>query len=122
VEFAATIPAEMKLKGNTSKYIFKKAMEGILPKDILYRPKRGFAVPLSRWFRGQLNGFVRDLLLDSTSRQRGVFDEKYIERLLSLNERGRDLDFHLWTLITFELWCRRFMDRKTREHSWRVSV
>jgi asparagine synthase (glutamine-hydrolysing) len=122
VEFAATIPADLKLRGNTTKYIFKKAMEGILPQDILNRPKRGFAIPLSRWFRGQLNGYVRDLLFSSTSRQRGIFNEKYIERLLAMNERGRDLDFQLWTLITFELWCRRFMDRQTRERSWRVSV
>jgi asparagine synthase (glutamine-hydrolysing) len=121
VEFAATIPAGLKLKGRTTKYIFKKALEGTLPDQILYRPKRGFAVPLSRWFRGRLNTFVRDVLLDSTSRQRGIFNESYIEKLLALNVGGRDLDFHLWTLITFELWCRRFMDRKTREHC-RASV
>jgi len=121
VEFAATIPPELKFRGNTTKYIFKKAMEGILPNDILYRTKRGFAVPLSRWFRGQLNDFVRDLLLDSTSRQRGIFNPAYVERLLELNARGRDLDLQLWSLITFELWCRRFMDRQVQEMR-RVSV
>ncbi len=121
VEFAATIPPELKLRGNTTKYIFKKAMEGILPMETLYRPKRGFAVPLSRWFRGQLSSFSRDLLLDSTSRQRGIFNPKYIERLLTMNENGREMDLQLWSLITFELWCRRFMDRRARERSWRVS-
>lgn len=110
VEFAATIPAELKLHGTTTKYIFKRAMEGILPHEVLYRPKRGFAVPLSRWFRGQLDGFVRDLLLSTTSLQRGIFNKSYIEHLVKLNGRGRDLDLQLWTLITFELWCRRFMD------------
>jgi len=114
VEFAATIPPELKLRGTTTKYIFKKAMEGILPNEILYRPKKGFAIPLSRWFRGQLNGFVRDLLLSPTSRQRGIFNARYIGKLLDMNERGRDLDFQLWTLITFELWCRRFMDTRNR--------
>ena len=110
VEFAATIPAELKLRNGVTKYIFKKAMEGILPDEILYRPKRGFAVPLARWFRGNLNSFVRDLLLSKTSRDRGIISPEYVERVLVLNARGRNMDFHLWTMITFELWCRRFMD------------
>jgi asparagine synthase (glutamine-hydrolysing) len=110
VEFAATIPPELKMKGKTTKYIFKRAMEGLLPGEILYRPKRGFAVPLSRWFRGQLGPFVRDLLLSRTSIERGIFRKSYIERLIEMNDRGRAMDLQLWTLITFELWCRRFID------------
>jgi asparagine synthase (glutamine-hydrolysing) len=110
VEFAATIPPELKLKGKTTKYIFKKALEGTLPHEILYRPKRGFAVPLGRWFRGQLSLYVRDLLLSRKSLERGLFQKSYIERLIETNERGRSLDLQLWTLISFELWCRRFID------------
>jgi asparagine synthase (glutamine-hydrolysing) len=110
VEFAATIPPELKLKGVTTKYIFKKAMEGILPDEILDRPKRGFAIPLARWFRGQLSLYVRDLLLSRKSLGRGLFKKSYIERLIEMNDRGRSLDLQLWTLITFELWCRRFVD------------
>ena len=110
VEFTATIPPELKLRGKTTKYIFKKAMEGILPNQILNRPKRGFAIPLGRWFRGQLSLYVRDLLLSRKSLERGLFRKSYIERLIELNDRGRPLDLQLWTLITFELWCRRFID------------
>jgi asparagine synthase (glutamine-hydrolysing) len=110
VEFAATIPPELKLKGVTSKYIFKKALEGILPNEILYRPKRGFAFPLSQWFRGQLGSFMRDLLLSRRSVERGIFNKAYLERLIDMNDRGRPMDLQLWTLITFELWCRRFID------------
>jgi asparagine synthase (glutamine-hydrolysing) len=110
IEFAATIPPELKLKGVTTKYIFKKAMEGILPDQILYRPKRGFAVPLGRWFRGQLSSFMRDLLLSRRSIERGIFNRAYLERLIDMNDRGRPLDLQLWTLISFELWCRRFID------------
>src|SRR5262245_29480313 len=110
VEFAATIPPELKLKGKTTKYIFKRAMEGVLPREILHRPKRGFAIPLARWFRGQLGSYVRDLLLSPTSLGRGLFRKSYIERLIEMNDRGRSLDLQLWTLITFELWCRRFVD------------
>jgi len=109
-EFAATIPSEMRLKGTTTKHIFKKAMRGILPAEILSRPKRGFAVPLGRWFRGQLRGYVRDLLLSDVCRRRGVLDPSYVGRLLERHERGRELDLHLWTLISFELWCRAFLD------------
>jgi asparagine synthase (glutamine-hydrolysing) len=110
VEFAATIPPELKLRGKTTKYIFKKALEGILPREILDRPKRGFAIPLGRWFRGQLSMYVRDLLLSRKSLDRGLFRKSYIERLIRMNDRGRSLDLQLWTLITFELWCRRFID------------
>jgi len=110
VEFAATIPPELKLKGVTTKYIFKKAMEGILPNEILYRSKRGFGIPLGRWFRGKLSSFMRDLLLSRQCLERGIFRKPYLERLIEMNDRGRPLDLQLWTLITFELWCRRFID------------
>ncbi|MBB3047830.1 asparagine synthase (glutamine-hydrolyzing) [Litorivivens lipolytica] len=110
VEFAATIPPEFRLhKGNT-KHIFKRAMRGILPEDIIDRPKQGFAIPLGEWFRRDLSSFVRDLLLSHTSQSRNIFNADYIERLLSMHGQGRPLDQQLWTLISFELWCRRFLD------------
>jgi asparagine synthase (glutamine-hydrolysing) len=110
VEFAATIPARLRLRGRDSKYIFKKAMRGILPDAIVDRQKHGFAVPLARWFRGELAGFARDVLLSETCRQRGILDTRTVERLFQLHLRGRDLDLQLWTMLSFELWCRRFMD------------
>jgi asparagine synthase (glutamine-hydrolysing) len=82
----------------------------VLPDAILDRPKHGFAVPLGRWFRGRLGPFVRDLLLSDTSRQRRIFNPAYIEHLLAQLDRGRALDLQLWTLISFELWCRTFLD------------
>jgi asparagine synthase (glutamine-hydrolysing) len=110
VEFAATIPPGLKMRGKTTKYIFKRAMEGILPSEIMHRPKRGFAIPLGRWFRGKLGGFVRDLLLSRTSIQRGIFNTGYVEKLIRMHEQGRAMDLQLWTLISFELWCRTFLD------------
>src|SRR3989454_4215868 len=110
VEFAATIPAHMRLRGGTTKYLLKRAMRGILPDAIIDRPKHGFAVPLARWFRGDLSEFARDLLLSDTCRQRGFFNTKYIETLFRQHDRGRDLDLQLWTILSFELWCRRFLD------------
>ncbi len=110
VEFAATVPARFRLRDGTTKYLFKRALRGVLPDAIIDRPKHGFAVPLAHWFRRDLAEFARDLLLSDTCRQRGVFDLRYIDRLLRLNDRGRALDLQLWTVLSFELWCRRFLD------------
>jgi asparagine synthase (glutamine-hydrolysing) len=118
VEFAATIPPELKLRGSHTKYIFKRAMRGILPDCIIDRPKQGFAVPLGRWFRGELGNYVRELLLSPTAQSRNIFDAAYIERLLQLHGRGRSLDLQLWTLISFELWCRTFLDAPAKIHEW----
>jgi asparagine synthase (glutamine-hydrolysing) len=112
VEFAATIPPDLKLRGTETKVLFKRAMRGLVPDEIIDRPKRGFAIPLGRWFRGGLSTFVRDLLLSAKSRSRGIFDPKYIESLLAFHDKGRELDLHIWTLISFELWCRTFLDRQ----------
>ena len=110
VEFAATIPAKFRLNGRDTKYIFKKAMRGILPDSIIDRQKHGFAVPLAHWFRGDLQGFARDVLLSPTCRDRGIFETRSVERLFQLHTRGRDLDLQLWTMLSFELWCQRFLD------------
>jgi asparagine synthase (glutamine-hydrolysing) len=124
VEFAATIPARFRLRGGTTKYLFKQAVRGLLPDDIIDRPKQGFAVPLAHWFRGDLAAFARDLLLDHTCRQRGIFNLRYVERLLALHNGGRNLDLQLWTMLSFELWCRRFLDRSPRveTHERRLAV
>jgi asparagine synthase (glutamine-hydrolysing) len=109
-EFAATIPARLRIKGTTTKYLFKQAMRGVLPDAIIDRQKHGFAVPIAHWFRGELAGFARDVLLSDTCRQRGILDTRFVERLLHLNAQGRDLDLQLWTALSFEMWCRRFLD------------
>lgn len=111
IELAGRIPPELKLAGETTKHVFKRSLEGRVPREILYRPKRGFAVPLGRWFRGRLRPLVEDLLLGPTSRSREIFREESVRRLLELHRRGRPLDLHLWTLLSFELWCRTFLDR-----------
>jgi len=112
VEFAATIPSELNLNGVSGKRIFKKAMRGILPDGVIDRPKRGFAVPLSFWFRGELESFAGDVLLSRRSSERNILNSRYVARLLDLHRRGRPLDLQLWTLISFELWCRTFLDQR----------
>lgn len=109
VEFAATIPPEMNLRGGATKYVFKRAMRGLLPDKIIDRKKQGFALPLNFWFRGKLGPYVRDLLLGESSRRRGFFNIRYVESLIARHERGENLDLQLWTLISFELWAQTFL-------------
>jgi asparagine synthase (glutamine-hydrolysing) len=111
VEFAGTIPAQMNLRNGTTKYILKQAMRGILPDAIIDRRKQGFAVPLGFWFRGKGSELMRNLLLDESSRRRGIFNPRYLERLIQRHESGHDLDLQIWTLMSFELWARLFLDR-----------
>ena len=110
VEFAATIPAELSLRRGATKYILKQAMRGLLPNEIINRPKRGFAIPLGHWFRESTGSNVRDVLLGDRTRRRGFFRMRTIENLLARHEKGRDLDLHIWSLMCFELWSRRFLD------------
>jgi asparagine synthase (glutamine-hydrolysing) len=122
VEFVATIPGEHHLRAGTGKAVFKRAMRGVLPDEIIDRPKRGFGVPLAHWFRGDLSGFIRDVLLDQTCQQRGIFQPEYVRQLIAMNEGGRNLDMQLWTLVSFEMWCRLFLDGSTRRQPARVQA
>ncbi len=114
VELAARIPPGLRLRGEVRKYLFKQAVAADLPEDIIGQKKQGFAVPLGRWFRGRLSSFVRDLLLSETSRRRGILNPAYIESLLHRHQEGAPLDLPLWTLVSLELWCRRFLDASPR--------
>ena len=109
-EYAASLPTALKLRGRTRKYILKRLARRYLPPAIIARKKHGFAVPLAHWFRGDLQGFARDVLLSPTCRDRGIFETRSVERLFQLHTRGRDLDLQLWTMLSFELWCQRFLD------------
>ena len=110
VEFAATIPPEYRLRDGETKSIFKRAMRGILPDRIIDRPKQGFAAPFNVWFKTHLGDFVRRILLSEAASRRGILDPGYIRFLLTQHEGGRDLSMQLWTLLSFELWCRTFLD------------
>ncbi len=111
IEFAAKIPHGLKLNSGIKKYIFKKAMEGILPKEILSRAKMGFNMPLTSWFKGDLSSYSRNVLLDKKSIERGFFSRKGIEAILhNHKKRGRDLSPKIWALLFFEHWCRNWLD------------
>ena len=107
VDWLATLPSSLKVRGQEGKYLLKKAMEPLLPDDILYRPKMGFAVPLARWFRGPLRQRVRDAVLGDALAQTGWFNRSTLEHLVQAHQSGAsDYSAPLWTLLMFEAFLR----------------
>ena len=109
VEFAATIPSTYKVRGTDTKHILKLALKDLLPLATLKKPKHGFAVPTDPWFKGPLKGLIEDALFDPQARCRGFFNSDYIQKLYLEHCRGKKLyNRHLWLLVVFEIWCRRY--------------
>lgn len=107
VEWMAGIQPDMKLRGREGKYIFKKSLESYLPNDILYRPKMGFSVPLSAWFKGPLKDKVRAALLGDTMTQCGLFNTAFLEHIVNQHQSGlRDYSSAIWSLLMFEAFLR----------------
>jgi asparagine synthase (glutamine-hydrolysing) len=112
MEFAASMPQEMKLRGSVSKYCLKKAFAKQLPPEILHRKKMGFGVPLQRWFQNELRQPLHDVLLDSRTTQRGYFRRAAVEKLLHEHMHARaDHSYRLWALFYLELWHRVVVDQ-----------
>jgi asparagine synthase (glutamine-hydrolysing) len=108
VEWLATLPTNLKVRQNETKWILKKAMEPHLPHNIMYRPKMGFAVPLARWFRGPLRERVRAAVLHGELEGTGFFDRGYLTRLVDDHASGkRDYSQPLWSLMMFEAFLRK---------------
>jgi asparagine synthase (glutamine-hydrolysing) len=114
VEFAFGLPSGVKLRQGEGKYILKKAAEKYLPKEIIYRQKKGFAVPLGPWFRNELKPLLVDMLRSEKFRNRGYFNMAQTEKLIEEHMSGRK-DHHLilYGLLLVEMWHRRFIDETT---------
>jgi asparagine synthase (glutamine-hydrolysing) len=113
MEFAASLPSALKLKGGVKKYILKMAAAPYLPREIIDRPKMGFGVPLESWFRTDLKELAFDTLLSTRMRDRGYFRQAFVRRLLEEHVRGtRSWHYQLWNLLMLELWHRVFIDQR----------
>src|SRR4051794_39220769 len=111
MEFAASLAPELKVRGRERKIILRAALRGWIPDAILDAPKRGFRLPLGDWFRGELRGFARDILLDQDTVGRGWFRPEYVRELLERHDgEVQDHSQGIWTLLMFELWHREFVD------------
>lgn len=112
LELTAQIPFALKLKGaNDKKYILKQALHGLVPPEVMYRPKMGFGVPIEHWFRGQMQSYVRDTLLSEKALKRGIFNPQAVKNLIDEHCQTRINHAHrLWALLTLELWFQEYFD------------
>jgi asparagine synthase (glutamine-hydrolysing) len=118
IELTSRMPANLKVRGMTMKYLLKKAVEPWLPAEIIYRKKRGFGAPVGSWLRKDLEVLVQDTLSESQINKRGFFDSQAVHRIIADHHAKRaDYTDHLLTLINFELWCRIFIDGNDWKHA-----
>jgi len=112
IEFAARLPQHLKVNGNTTKYLLKKVAEPLLPREIIYREKKGFPVPTKSWFRNDLAGFARETLLASTGAAREFLSVKEIEHVLD-SHHLEDRSTQIYSLLVFQLWHQQFIQARS---------
>lgn len=112
VEFAGRLPMSLKLHGLQRKVLLRRIGEGLLPAEILERPKEGFSLPVSQWLRREARDLLEDCLAPDVVRRRGLFDPGYVSRLVARHHAGHDHGTQLWALVGLELWMQRFIDRR----------
>ncbi|MBA8883552.1 asparagine synthetase B family protein [Dokdonella fugitiva] len=113
VAWTGRLPPDCKVRGTAKRYLFKQAMAGILPEDVLKKKKQGFGLPVAVWLRSDapFQQFVREVLFDARTLARGVFERAFVERLLAEHARGSwDHSRGIWQLVVLELWLRRHLD------------
>jgi asparagine synthase (glutamine-hydrolysing) len=111
IEYAMGLPRNLKVKGSTGKHILKRALESVLPNDVLYQPKRGFGAPINEWFRGPDGDSLVKQIMNSSVRQRNFFDYSFVQRMADEHQRGtRDWSANLWCLLNLSLWYERWIE------------
>ncbi len=111
IEFAAALPASMKMRGFQTKSLLKKVAARLVPRDVVYRKKMGFGVPIGKWFRDEMKGFVREILLSERSLGRGIVRPEVLKLYVDEHTSAqRDHSFQLWAFLMLELWYQRFID------------
>jgi asparagine synthase (glutamine-hydrolysing) len=111
IDMAARMPPRLKLRGLKRKYVLKRALETVLPRDVVWRKKAGFGAPIRSWLRGPLRPLIADLLSEEAVRKRGIFRPSEVRRVLDANFSGReDYNLQVFQLLGLELWHREFLD------------
>jgi len=111
IEFAATVPSELKYRGRISKYLLKRHLEGRVPSSVIHRPKQGFEIPLARWLRSDLRDLANDVLFSERALGRGHIRPARLRQIWERHQRGiRDHSAQIWAVLMFELWARTFLD------------
>jgi len=118
IAFAWSLPPDMKHRHGQGKWIFRKAMETVLPKQVIYRPKTGFGAPLRKWLHHELADQVSDHLSDESIRARGLFDAAGVRRLIAMDKAGKvDGAYTIFSILCIEIWCRLFLDGTWKRYS-----
>ncbi len=112
LEFAASLPADMKVRRLTTKFLAKEALRGRVPREIVRRRKAGFPIPYETWLQKDLHSWFRDLLLDPHTIGRGYFQRNAVEKLLTANQQSGAYSKEIFSLATLELWHRVFVEQK----------
>lgn len=113
VDYCGRLPARYKVRGLNKRYLFKKAMHGILPDEILRKRKQGFGLPTAIWLKSDraTQELMREVLLDDRTRQRGWVEPAFVDKLVELHMAGAwDHSGAIWQLLVLELWMRKYMD------------
>lgn len=111
IDLAFQLPASLKQRGRHGKWIFKTAMQGLLPANVIWRPKTGFGAPVRSWLAGPLRPLMMDMLSADALRRGGLFDPAAVQRLMTANDAGRvDASYTLFALMCIEYWRRLFLD------------
>ncbi|MFL6215280.1 MAG: asparagine synthase (glutamine-hydrolyzing) [Blastocatellia bacterium] len=111
VEFAMSLPRDLKLRDGETKYILKRALKRVIPDRVIHRRKQGFGAPINQWMLDRMGQFVEHTLMHSPLRKRGLFDYEFIARLLAEHRAGRvNYSFFLWSLLNLSLWYEQWID------------
>ncbi len=111
IEFAASLPENLKMRRFETKSLLKKVAARLVPREVIYRRKMGFGVPIGNWFRGEMKSFVREVLLSEKCLRRGIAKPEMVTRYVDEHTNGeRDHTFQIWTLLMLELWFQKFID------------
>jgi asparagine synthase (glutamine-hydrolysing) len=110
IEFVFGLPGSLKLRGMQTKWIFKKTMERLLPRESIYRPKEGFSIPIKHWLRQELRELMLDTLCEGRIREAGLFEFEPIRRMIDAHLSGRkNFSHQLWALLVFEIWKENYL-------------
>jgi len=116
LEFAASLPADFKVRRRETKWVLKAAFAKVLPAEVLNRRKAGFPVPYESWLRREFKDETSDILLSDRAMVRGYFEKCKVSRLLQANERGGGHAKEIFSLLVLELWHRQFVDRHRSDY------
>ncbi|MCK4432173.1 MAG: asparagine synthase (glutamine-hydrolyzing), partial [Candidatus Aminicenantes bacterium] len=110
VEFISNLPGGLKLRRLTTKWIFKKTMEQLLPRQNIFRSKEGFSIPIKHWLRMELKDLMLDYLNERRIREGGFFNFEFIKKMIDFHLQGRENFSHqLWALLVFEIWKEQYL-------------